>query len=125
MGNTRIHLAVINAKSSLTPPMISTKLKIVTKSRKSATAYALDMLTKNVALQYGKQGIRCNCVRPGPIVTPQNDAHVPQALKDIFLNNICVTRYGKSTDIANLCVYLASDESEFVTGLTNIYGGQR
>lgn len=94
-----------------------------------ATAYAsakagVDMLTKSVALQYGKQGIRCNCIRPGLIVTPQNDAHVPQALKDIFLNNICVTRYGKPTDIANLCVYLASDESEFVTGqIMTVDGG--
>ena len=94
-----------------------------------ATAYAsakagVDMLTKSVALQYGKQGIRCNCVRPGLIVTPQNDAYVPQALKDIFLNNICVTRYGKPADIANLCVYLASDESEFVTGqIMTVDGG--
>ena len=59
-----------------------------------STAYAcakagVDMLTQSVALQYGKSNIRCNCVRPGLIVTPQNEAHVPQVLKDIFLSNIC------------------------------------
>lgn len=94
-----------------------------------ATAYAsakagVDMLTKSVALQYGKQGIRCNCVRPGLIVTPQNEAYVPDALKEIFLNNICVTRYGRPEDIANLCVFLGSDESEFVTGqIMTVDGG--
>ena len=86
-----------------------------------STAYAcakagVDMLTKSTALQYGKQNIRCNCVRPGLIVTPENGAHVPQALKDIFLSNIMVDRYGCPEDIGHMCVYLASDESSYVTG---------
>ena len=86
-----------------------------------STAYAcakagVDMLTKSTATQYGKYNIRCNCVRPGLIVTPQNEAHVPQALKDIFLSNIMVNRYGCPEDIGHLCVYLGSDESSYVTG---------
>lgn len=94
-----------------------------------ATAYAcakagVDLLTKSVALQYGKQNVRCNCIRPGLIVTPQNDAYVPQIIKDIFLNNICVNRYGEPDDIGNLCVFLASDESAFVTGqIMTVDGG--
>ena len=94
-----------------------------------STAYAcakagVDMLTKSTALQYGKQNIRCNCVRPGLIVTPQNEAHVPQALKDIFLSNIMVNRYGCPEDIGHMCVYLASDESSYVSGqVVNVDGG--
>ena len=94
-----------------------------------STAYAcakagVDMLTKSVALQYGKNRIRCNCVRPGLIVTPQNEAKVPQALKDIFLSNIMVDRYGCPEDIGHMCVYLASDESSYVTGqIVNVDGG--
>lgn len=94
-----------------------------------STAYAcakagVDMLTKSTALQYGKAGIRCNCVRPGLIVTPENEAHVPQVLKDIFLNNIMVDRYGAPQDIANMCLYLASDESEYFTGqVVTVDGG--
>ena len=94
-----------------------------------STAYAcakagVDMLTKMVATQYGKTGVRCNCVRPGLIVTPQNDAHVPQALKDIFLSNICVNRYGCPEDIGHLCVYLGSDESTYVSGqIMTVDGG--
>lgn len=94
-----------------------------------ATAYScakagVDMLTSSVALQYGKDNIRCNCVRPGLIVTPQNDAFVPQLLRDIFLSNIEVNRYGCPEDIGHACVYFASDESEFVTGqVINVDGG--
>lgn len=55
-------------------------------------------------------------MRPGLIVTPQNEAKVPQALKDIFLDNIEVARYGTPEDIAAMCVYLASDESSYFTG---------
>ena len=95
----------------------------------SSTAYAcakadVDMLTKSTALQYGKQRIRCNCVRPGLIVTPQNEANVPQVLKNIFLDNIMVDRYGCPEDIGHMCVYLASDESTYVTGqVINVDGG--
>lgn len=94
-----------------------------------STAYAcakagVNMLTQSTALQYGKQGIRCNCVRPGLIVTPENEAKVPQALKDIFLNNIMVPRYGCPEDIANMCVYLGSDESAYFTGqIVTVDGG--
>ena len=95
----------------------------------SSTAYAcakagVDKLTEYTALQYGKQNIRCNCVRPGLIVTPENDAHVPQVLKDIFTSNIMVNRYGCPEDIGYMCVYFASDESSYVTGqIINVDGG--
>ncbi|MGN0467813.1 MAG: SDR family NAD(P)-dependent oxidoreductase [Acutalibacteraceae bacterium] len=94
-----------------------------------STAYAcakagVDMLTQYTALQFGKQNIRCNCVRPGLIVTPQNEAHVPQALKDIFTSNIMVNRYGCPEDIGHMCVYLASDESSYFTGqVVTVDGG--
>lgn len=94
-----------------------------------STAYAaskagVDMLTSSVALQYGKENIRCNCVRPGLIVTPQNEGHVSQTLKDIFLSNIEVNRYGCPQDIAEACLFFASDESAYVTGqIINVDGG--
>ena len=94
-----------------------------------STAYAcakasVNMLTQYTALQFGKENIRCNCVRPGLIITPENEARVPQALKDIFTSNIMVNRYGCPEDIGHLCVYLASDESAYVTGqIMNVDGG--
>ena len=94
-----------------------------------STAYAcakagVDILTQYTAQQYGKQGIRCNCIRPGLIVTPQNEAKVPQALKDIFMGSIMVSRYGCPEDIAHAAVYFGSDESAYVTGqIINVDGG--
>ena len=94
-----------------------------------STAYAcakagVDILTQYTAQQYGKQGIRCNCIRPGLIVTPQNEAKVPQALKDIFMGSIMVNRYGCPEDIAHAAVYFGSDESAYVTGqIINVDGG--
>ena len=94
-----------------------------------ATAYScakagVDMLTSSVALQYGRDNIRCNCVRPGLIITPENDAYVAQSVKDIFLSNIEVNRYGCPEDIGHACVFFASDESEYVTGqIITVDGG--
>lgn len=94
-----------------------------------STAYAcakagVDMLTEYTALQYGKQNIRCNCVRPGLIVTPDNEARIPEALKQIFMDNIEVNRWGNPDDIAAMCVYLASDESSYFTGqVVTVDGG--
>ena len=94
-----------------------------------STAYAcakagVDIFTQYVALQYGKDNIRCNCIRPGLIVTPENEAKVPQMLKDIFLGSIMVNRYGCPEDIAHAAVYFGSDESTYTTGqIINVDGG--
>lgn len=62
--------------------------------------------------------------RTGLIVTPENDARVPEALRKIFLDNIEVTRWGCPEDIAAICVYLASDESAYFTGqVVTVDGG--
>ena len=95
----------------------------------AAAAYAsakagVNLLTQNVAVEFGRENIRCNCIRPGLIVTPENDAHVPQVLKDIFLDSILVNRYGCPEDIGYLACYLASDESAYVTGqIMDVDGG--
>ena len=84
----------------------------------------VDMLTQYTALQYGKEKIRCNCIRPGLIVTTENEGRIPQILKDIFISNNMVDRYGCPEDIGHLCVYFASEESVYVTGqVVNADGG--
>ena len=76
----------------------------------------VDKLTEYVACMYGPSKVRCNCIRPGLIVTPQNEGRIPDVLKDIFLSNILGPRYGAPEDIGHLCVYLASDEAAYMNG---------
>ena len=75
-------------------------------------------LTKNIAYQYGKDNIRCNCIQPGLIVTPQNEANVPDWFRNIYLDEIEVNRYGCPDDIGYAALFFASDEAAFVTSQT-------
>lgn len=96
----------------------------------SFTAYGVSkagviMLTQYVATQHGKEGIRCNAIAPGLIVTPAVDGTYGDAQEnEMMLRHHLTPRLGSPRDIAYAVVYLASDRSEFVTGQCfNIDGG--
>lgn len=75
---------------------------------------ALLALTRQVATGYGKDGVRCNAVLPGLIVTDQSrDLHGEGIAR--LLDHVLLPHAGTPDDIAHLIVYLASDESRFVT----------
>lgn len=81
-------------------------------------------LTKYIATQYGKQNIRCNAVAPGLILTPAAKNNMPPALLDIFLKYNQLPYHGEPDDIGHTVVFLASDESKFITGQTiQVEGG--
>jgi NAD(P)-dependent dehydrogenase (short-subunit alcohol dehydrogenase family) len=96
----------------------------------SQTAYgaakgAVVTLTMSVATAFGKQGVRCNCISPGAIRTPSLTAACPPEFLDEIARHNLVPRIGEPEDIANLALFLASDESSFITGLTiRCDGGQ-
>ncbi|XP_066488253.1 dehydrogenase/reductase SDR family member 6 [Tiliqua scincoides] len=85
-------------------------------------------LTKSVAADFIEKGIRCNCVCPGTIETPslreriQAQPNPDQALKD-FLARQKMGRLGTAEEVAHIFVYLASDESAYVTGTEFIIDG--
>jgi NAD(P)-dependent dehydrogenase (short-subunit alcohol dehydrogenase family) len=87
------------------------------------TKAGLIALTQYVATQYGKQGIRCNAVAPGPIVTPAYDAVVSQERRAQHERHALTPRLGTPDDVAAAVAYLASDESGYVTGQTIIVDG--
>jgi 3-oxoacyl-[acyl-carrier protein] reductase len=79
--------------------------------------------TRALAAEYGRKGIRVNCIQPGPVKSDMLDAALTLAGEDI-LRQIPVGRYGTSEDIARLAVFLLSEQSSYITGAAlNIDGG--
>jgi NAD(P)-dependent dehydrogenase (short-subunit alcohol dehydrogenase family) len=79
------------------------------------TKAAVIGLTRYVAAQHGKQGVRCNAIAPGVIRTQQLLDAVPD-LPQQALATVASPRVGEPEDIANMVLFLASDESAFVNG---------
>jgi NAD(P)-dependent dehydrogenase (short-subunit alcohol dehydrogenase family) len=74
-------------------------------------------LTKSFAVQYGRHGIRCNAICPGPIETPLlRVLWTNEEARDLRLNRIPLGRFGEAKDIVYMALYLASDESSWTTG---------
>lgn len=87
----------------------------------SASKGAVVMLTKGVALDYAKQGIRCNAICPGWVDTPINYAHAEMlgGLEKVYATIGSfqpIGRPGEPREIAHLALFLASDEASFITG---------
>jgi 3-oxoacyl-[acyl-carrier protein] reductase len=79
--------------------------------------------TKSVALELGSRGIRCNAIAPGFIATEMTGKLNEDAVKG-WLDTIPLKRAGTPEDVANACVFLASDLSGYITGQTlTVCGG--
>lgn len=89
-----------------------------------ASKGAVRIFTKTAAIQYAKEGIRVNSVHPGPINTPMTEARRanPEIYK-LMLSRIPMGRYGEPQEVANAVLYLASDESSYVTGSELVIDG--
>ena len=92
------------------------------------TKAAIIGFTKSIASDFIKNNIRCNAIAPGTVHTPSWEGRVQsandpvQAKKD-FIARQPMGRLGTPEEIASLAIYLASDESEFVTGVTHAIDG--
>jgi 3-oxoacyl-[acyl-carrier protein] reductase len=73
--------------------------------------------TKSIAKEVGSRGIRCNAIAPGFIETEMTEV-LDEKTKDGFLTNIPMKRMGTGLDVANACLFLASDMSTYVSGQT-------
>ena len=79
---------------------------------------AINYLTQNIAVQYARQGVRCNAVMPGFIATDAAMQNMSEEFLSMFLKNVPLNRAGLPEDIANAVLFFASDLSSFVTGET-------
>jgi NAD(P)-dependent dehydrogenase (short-subunit alcohol dehydrogenase family) len=89
----------------------------------AASKGGLNALTRSIAVDYGRQGIRCNALSVGYVLNERRDANLtPERRAE--LEGMHLTRLGRAEDVAWAIVYLASRESEFVTGaLLPVDGG--
>lgn len=77
---------------------------------------AINMLTQYTATAYGRLNIRCNAVAPSMIKTPLLESTIPAELITLNENSTLTPFLGTPEDIANIVVFLASDESRYLTG---------
>jgi NAD(P)-dependent dehydrogenase (short-subunit alcohol dehydrogenase family) len=91
----------------------------------SAAKAGLIQFTKNIAVTYGPQGIRANVICPGTIATESGAAYWDKkaGAKEKLLKWYPLRRLGRPEDVASMALYLASDESSFVTGATMVVDG--
>lgn len=78
--------------------------------------------TKSVALELGSRNIRCNAIAPGFIETEMTEKLNPEVVEG-WRNAIPLKRGGQPQDIANACVFLASDMASYITGQTLLVDG--
>ena len=90
----------------------------------SAAKAGLNALSLSVATAFGKDGIRCNAVSPAHIASPSLARVVPEEVQALLLAECLTPRLGTPQDVANLVLFLASDESAFITGqILRVDGG--
>lgn len=90
-----------------------------------ASKGALVALTRHVATRWGKEGIRCNAVAPGFVLTEQVERNVSQEERDHILAINRSPRHGRPEDIAATVAFLLSDDAEWINGQMHLVNGGR
>ena len=89
-----------------------------------ASKGAVRLLAKAAAIQYAKDGIRVNSVHPGPVMTRMTEeARADPHRRELAMSRVPLDRYAQPEDIAYGVLYLASDESSYVTGSELVVDG--
>ncbi|MFM2376061.1 MAG: hypothetical protein RLZZ165_1158, partial [Bacteroidota bacterium] len=89
----------------------------------AASKAGMIAFTQSTAKELGSRGIRANAVAPGFIATEMT-GHLPEAELKRWMDNIPLQRAGTVQDIADICIFLASDRSTYITGQTiHVNGG--
>ncbi len=89
-----------------------------------AAKAGIDNLMRNLALEWGQYGIRCNSIAPGPIEGTEGVKRlVPENMRDKFTATIPLRRFGTIDDIAQVAVFLACPLADYLTGTVIVADG--
>jgi len=106
-GGSIVNISSIAALTGMAGPGVYT-----------ATKGGVSAITRAAAVDFGAFGIRVNAINPGYILTPMSEPHLSnQQYKDYLFGVIPLKAYGLAQDIANAALFLASDESRYITGI--------
>ncbi len=90
----------------------------------SAAKAGVDAITRNLAVEWGKYGIRVNGIAPGPIEDTEGMKRLlPEPLKEKLQRKIPLQRFGRIKDIENAAIFLCSDAASYINGVTLIVDG--
>ena len=90
----------------------------------SAAKAGVDALTRNLAVEWGRYGIRVNAIAPGPIEDTEGMKRlVPEAIKERLKKSIPLGRFGRIADIEQAAVFLCSDAASFINGVVIVVDG--
>lgn len=114
-GGSIINMASVGALMGGGPPFIG-PIAAYNTSKGGVVA-----LTRTIAYAYGHMGIRANAILPGSIDTPKGD--VPPQLRQALIDQTPLGRIGQPEEVAKVALFLASDDSSFVTGASIVVDG--
>jgi meso-butanediol dehydrogenase/(S,S)-butanediol dehydrogenase/diacetyl reductase len=99
----------------------------------TAAKHALSGLTRSIARDFGRQGVRCNAICPGWVRTPMTEEEMEMPMKrwnltvdqafELVTSELPLQRVGRPEEVASICVFLASEESSLMTGTMIIADG--
>lgn len=85
----------------------------------ASAKYGMECLTRMIATQYGRDGIRANCIRPGVMTNPNwENTDFGKEYSDFMLSHMPATRIGRAADAAPVVLFFACDDSFYVNGQT-------
>jgi 3-oxoacyl-[acyl-carrier protein] reductase len=90
----------------------------------AAAKAGIELLSKEIAAQAGPHGVRVNCLAPETILTERNKQQIPETIQDQLRQNHPIQRLGTPDDVAQAALFLASDHSSWISGVTlDVAGG--
>jgi 3-oxoacyl-[acyl-carrier protein] reductase len=90
----------------------------------AAAKAGIEVLSQEIAAQAGPYGVRVNCLAPETILTERNQQQIPEAIQEQLRQNHPIQRLGTPDDVAEAALFLASDDSSWISGVTlDVAGG--